>query len=57
MTDETMTYTEAMTSKESKQWKQAMDEEMRTLQRNRTWELIEKPKGQKVVTCKWIFKR
>ena len=34
-----------------------MDEEMESLEKNKTWVLIDKPKQQKLVGCKWIFKR
>ena len=33
-----------------------MDEEMSSLMKNKTWELIEKPTKTKTVSCKWIFK-
>ena len=34
----------------------AMDDEMKYLHDNNTWELIKKPAGAKLVSCKWIFK-
>ena len=34
-----------------------MEEELEALKKNNTWRLVELPKGQKVVGCKWIFKR
>ena len=40
-------YREAEISSESKMWKDAMEEEMRSLHKNNTWELIELPKGKK----------
>ena len=33
-----------------------MNEEIESLHKNQTWELLESPKGQKIVGCKWIFK-
>ncbi|KAL5580295.1 hypothetical protein UlMin_012737 [Ulmus minor] len=36
-------------------WKEAMLEEMRALKRNKTWEIVDLPKGKKPVGCKWIF--
>ncbi|CAL9009341.1 unnamed protein product, partial [Prunus brigantina] len=36
-------------------WKEAMDEELRALRKNSTWELVELPRGKKVVGCKWVF--
>jgi len=48
---------EALSSPEREQWKQAMDEEYRSLQINEAWELVTLPKGKKVVKSKWIFKK
>ena len=36
-------------------WNQAIIEEMATLQKNETWELMPLPEGKKAVGCKWIF--
>ncbi|RVX02335.1 Retrovirus-related Pol polyprotein from transposon RE2 [Vitis vinifera] len=36
-------------------WKAAMNEEMKSLQKNETWELIECPPGKKPVGCRWIY--
>ncbi|KAH9650990.1 hypothetical protein KPL70_026576 [Citrus sinensis] len=54
--DEPKTYTEAVSSKDSKKWVAAMDEEMRSLIKNHTWDLIPKPAKKKIVGCKWIYK-
>ena len=35
----------------------AMDEEMQSLEKNETWDLVPLPKGAKPVGCKWIFKK
>lgn len=37
-------------------WKQAIQEELESLDRNDTWSLVELPAGRKVVDSKWIFK-
>ena len=52
-----VTYKEAVTCKEKESWKKAMDEEMESLLKNQTWILVKRPKQQKLVSCKWIFKR
>lgn len=36
-------------------WKEAMNEEMKSLQKNSTWEVVELPEGKKVVGCRWVF--
>ncbi|KAL5582206.1 hypothetical protein UlMin_014648 [Ulmus minor] len=38
-----------------KRWKAAMDEEMKSLQKNETWELVDRPAGKKPVGCRWIY--
>ncbi|KAH9779520.1 Integrase catalytic domain-containing protein [Citrus sinensis] len=45
--DEHRTYQEAITGKNKLEWKRAMDEEMTSLIKNKTWELIEKPAMRK----------
>ena len=32
-----------------------MDEEMKSLYKNNTWELTKLPKGKKAIGCKWVF--
>ncbi|CAM8989115.1 unnamed protein product [Rhodiola kirilowii] len=33
-----------------------MEEEIQSLNKNKTWDLVKKPAGVKLVGCKWIFK-
>lgn len=47
----------AMLDSNKKKWKLALDEEMISLKKNHTWNLVEKPKGRKVIGWKWIYKR
>ena len=35
----------------------AMVEEMESLNKNKTWELSEVPKGKKAIGCKWVFRK
>ena len=55
--DEPSTYAEAVSSNESAQWCVAMNEEIESLQKNQTWELVEPLKNRRIVGCKWVFKR
>ena len=34
-----------------------MHEEIESLHKNGTWELVKLPKGKKNVRCKWVFKK
>nr|GFA00115.1 retrovirus-related Pol polyprotein from transposon TNT 1-94 [Tanacetum cinerariifolium] len=40
----------------SKKWRQAMEEEMRSIKKNDTWELTTLLKGQKAIGVKWVYK-
>ena len=35
----------------------AMVKEMESLSKNKTWDLMELPKGKKPIGCKWVFKK
>ena len=37
---------------EAEEWMMAMNKEMKSLQKNQTWDLIELPKGRQAVGCK-----
>ena len=36
-------------------WKEAMNEEMKSLQKNSTWEVVDLPEGKTPVGCRWVF--
>ena len=37
------------------EWRNAMREELEALEKNHTWEIVERPKGKNIVDCKWVF--
>ena len=37
-------------------WKQAMAEEISMIEKNQTWELVERPVKRKVIGVKWVYK-
>eukprot|EP00253_Pinus_taeda_P030370 PITA_30370 len=39
-----------------KKWIEVMDEEMNAIERNKTWDLVELPKGKEVIGVKWVYK-
>lgn len=51
------TAAEAFDCDESVHWKRAMDEEMKSHEKNGTWVLSELPIGCKAIKGKWVFKR
>ena len=53
---EPTTAQEALSSAQSEQWREAMDEEMASLNANNTWTLVEKPHDVKPIPVKRVFK-
>lgn len=50
---EPITWKEAIVDRK---WKSAMIEELESLERNETWELVALPKGKRPIDVKWVFK-
>lgn len=48
-------YREIVKSSKILKWKTTMDEEMKSLQKNKTWKLAQLLKGNKVIRCKWVY--
>ena len=48
---------EALSSPEEGEWQYAMKKEIDSLHSNDVWDLVELPKGRKVVGSKWVFKQ
>lgn len=55
--DEPTSVKTALASKENEKWKVDVQEKMKSLSDNNTWDLIKRPIGSRVANCKWIFKR
>ena len=55
--EESSTYEEAVSCSDSSKWMIAMQEEMKSLHKNGTWDIVRLPKGKKVIYCKWVFKK
>ncbi|KAH9658262.1 Integrase catalytic domain-containing protein [Citrus sinensis] len=55
--EEPESYFEAISGKDCDKWLAAMQEEMDSLQRNKTWTLVPNPGNRKLISCKWIFKK
>uniref|UniRef100_A0A2N9HLW0 Integrase catalytic domain-containing protein n=1 Tax=Fagus sylvatica TaxID=28930 RepID=A0A2N9HLW0_FAGSY len=49
-------FQEVQSHKDKQSWMKAMHEEMNSLHKNNTYELVELPKGKKALRNKWVFK-
>ncbi|CAI7901429.1 unnamed protein product [Closterium sp. NIES-54] len=56
MPEEPATFKEALESSDAEEWKKAMESELKSIEENGTWELVELPEGRKAITSKWLFK-
>jgi len=41
---------------EASEWQEAMNEEIRAIKHNQTWELVDLPKDKSPISLKWVFK-
>ncbi|KAK4404655.1 Retrovirus-related Pol polyprotein from transposon TNT 1-94 [Sesamum angolense] len=55
--NEPSSYKEALESSDAKNWKNAMNDEITSLLKNKTWILVPKPENVSIVDCKWVFKK
>ena len=55
--EEPSTYEEAINYNDLGKWMIAMQEEMESLHKNGTWDMVRLPKGKKAIRCKWVFKK
>ena len=56
MEDGPTSFKEAMRSDHSSKWLEAMEDEMKSMNANKVWNLEIIPKGAKTVSCKWVYK-
>ncbi|KAL3613382.1 hypothetical protein CASFOL_042795 [Castilleja foliolosa] len=49
-------FQQAMQDSNSQNWIDAMNEEYKSMQDNKVWDLVPLPEGKKPIGCKWIFK-
>ena len=54
--EEPCSFEEAVTSPCKVKWEKAMEEEIKSLDDNNVWELVEPPAGRKIVGSKWVYK-
>jgi hypothetical protein len=56
MEDDPTTYEQAMRSDQSEKWLEAMRDEIKSMNSNKVWDLVDIPEGAKKVGCKWVYK-
>lgn len=49
------TYNESLHNNSKENWLKAMKSKIKSLEENKTWPLVDSPKGRKAMQCKWIF--
>ncbi|KAA0046026.1 putative Polyprotein [Cucumis melo var. makuwa] len=49
--------TEALSSVDANLWQEAINDEMDSLESNRTWHLVDLPPGCKAIGCKWVLRK
>jgi Reverse transcriptase (RNA-dependent DNA polymerase) len=54
--EEPKTYKQAVKSTQAAEWKKAMNEELKSIKENQTWELTDLPPGRTAVGSKWVFR-
>ena len=55
--DEPLTYAKAMVGPDSELWLEAMRSELKSMDDNQVWNLVDLPNGARTIECKWIFKK
>ena len=55
--DKPATYAEAMVSPDSEAWLEAMRSELKSMDENQVWDLVDSPPGVTAIGCKWVFKK
>ena len=56
MEDDPTSFEEAMRNDHSSKWLEAMEDEMKSMNANKVWNLEIIPKGAKTIGCKWVYK-
>lgn len=46
-----------MNSADREKWEKAMENEIMSINKNKTWELIDRVKGKQVIDVKWVYTR
>jgi len=53
--EDPVSFSQAIESANSTKWADVMKDELKSIEQNEVWDLVELPKGCKRVGCKWVF--
>ena len=53
---EPTSYDGALESPQQEEWRKAIDDELKSHEKNSTWKIIDKPENVKLLDTKWVFK-
>ena len=53
---EPQSYKQALKSPNSPEWQKAMDDNLQSLRENEIYAIVPRPRGQKIVDSRWVFK-
>jgi Reverse transcriptase (RNA-dependent DNA polymerase) len=54
--DDPVSFKQTIMSRNSSQWLEAMNDEMKSMKINEVWDLVELHVGVKPIGCKWVYK-
>lgn len=54
--DDPKTFPKAIQRPDQVEWEKAMDEEIKSLHENHTWDLVNLPKGKFAIKNRWVFR-
>ena len=55
LNQEPKSYQQEMICDDKEKWQKAMENEIGSLYKKKTWVLVERPKDKKFFYCKWIY--
>lgn len=53
---EPKTLKQAINCADADKWKKAMQDEIKSINQNKTWDLVKLPKNKRAIGCKWVYK-
>lgn len=51
-----VSFSQAIEGNNFVKWIDAMNDELKSMDQNKVWDIVELPEGYKIVRCKWLFK-